>query len=329
MPEPKFIVVIGASAGGLNSIIELLAQLNEKVDAAVFVVMHIVQISATELLVQRLQTNTSFTCKAAEDGEKIKRHHIYIALPDKHLLVKNGSIILGRGTPENRWRPSIDILFRSAAAAYSGRVIGIILSGLMEDGTAGMLAIQKSGGTLIVQDPEEAEYRDMPLSVLNSTEVDYCIPIDAMGAVLVEKSKDGKENYPPAPAEVVAEAAIAERVAISIDNLKALGEKSIFSCPDCGGGLWDIKDKNITRYRCHTGHVYNEKELELRQKQALENTMWIALRMMEERRNLLRKMSDEERGKGWARSADYKLERAVDLEEHINRLKQILFEVEA
>jgi two-component system chemotaxis response regulator CheB len=329
MEDPKYVVVVGASAGGFNSIIELLAQLNQKVDAAVFVVMHIGQISTTGLLIQRFQNNTSFNCKLAEDGEKIKRGHVYIAVPDKHLLVKNGRIFLGRGTPENRWRPSIDILFRSAAAAYSGRVIGIILSGLMEDGTAGMLAIKKSGGTLIVQDPEEAEYADMPQSVLRNMDADYCVPLDAMGAILVEKSKDGKENYAPAPRDVLAEAAIAERVAINIDGLKELGEKSIFSCPDCGGGLWDIKDEHLKRYRCYTGHVYNENELELRQKQALENTMWIALRMMEERRNLLRKMSDEERGKGWQRSADLKQERAVDLEEHINRLKQILFEVEA
>ncbi|HEX8278614.1 MAG TPA: hypothetical protein VF540_07955 [Segetibacter sp.] len=169
----------------------------------------------------------------------------------------------------------------------------------------------------------------MPRSVLTNMTVDYCVPLDAMGAILIEKSKEAKENLPPAPREVLAEAAIAERVAMNIDDLKELGEKSIFSCPDCGGGLWDIKSENVTRYRCHTGHVYNEKELEVRQRQALENTMWIALRMMEERRNLLRKMSEEERGKGWLRSAEIKLERAVDLEQHIDRLKEILFQVEA
>ena len=123
--------------------IELSAQLNENVDAAVFVVMHISQISTTDLLVQRFQNNSSFVCKMAEDGEKIRGGHLYIAVPDKHLLLKKGSVVLGRGTAENRWRPSIDILFRSAAANYSARVIGVILSGLMEDGTAGMLAIKK------------------------------------------------------------------------------------------------------------------------------------------------------------------------------------------
>jgi two-component system, chemotaxis family, protein-glutamate methylesterase/glutaminase len=329
MTEPKYIVVVGASAGGLNSIIELTAQLNDKIDAAVFIVLHITQITSPELLVQRFENNSSFSCKLAEDGEKIQRGHIYVAVPDRHLLIKNRTVLVGRGSPENRWRPSIDILFRSAAAAYGGRVIGIILSGMMEDGTAGMLAIKKSGGTLIAQDPEEAEYPDMPQSVLNNMKVDYCVPLDAMGAILLEKSKDGKENFAFAPPEVIAEANIAERVAIDIDKVSELGDKSVFSCPDCGGGLWEIKEEDVTRYRCHIGHMYNQKELELRQKQALENTMWIALRMMEERRNLLRKMSEEERGKGWARSADHKLERAVDLEAHITRLKEILFQVEA
>lgn len=327
MTEPKYIIVIGASAGGLNSIIEICVQLNDSVDAAVFVVMHLTQMSTTDLLVQRFQNNTTFKCKMAEHGEEIKRGHIYIAVPERHLLVKKGVVLLGQGSVENRWRPSVDTLFRSAAAAYSGRVIGIILSGLMEDGTAGMLAIKKSGGTLIVQDPEEAEYSDMPKSVLSNMEVDYCVPIQAMGAILIEKSKNGKHEVAPAPKEVVAEAAIAERVTISMDAVKELGERSDFSCPECGGGLWTPKDEP-SRYRCHVGHVFSQAELELRQKYALENTMWIALRMMEERRNLLKKMSTEEQSKGWVKSAASKLQRALELEEHIDRLKKILFEVE-
>jgi len=328
MAKPKYIVVVGASAGGLNSVIELAAQLDEKVDAAVFIAMHITQMSTVELLVQRIQSSTSLVCEMAGDGKKIEKGHVYLAVPDRHLLLKEGSMYLGKGTPENRWRPSIDILFRSAAAAYSARVIGIILSGLMEDGMAGMLAIKKSGGTLIVQDPTEAEYPDMPQSVLNNMKVDYAVRLDAMGAIIAEKSKNGKDNYPPAPPEVIAEAAIAERVAMNIDALKELGEKSLYSCPDCGGGLWEIKGEDSVRYRCHTGHVYTENELELRQKHALENTMWIALRMMEERRNLLKKMAEEERSKGWVRSAENKLERSVDLESHIERLKKILYEVD-
>jgi two-component system chemotaxis response regulator CheB len=326
--EPKYVVVIGASAGGLNSVIEVLAQLNDKVDAAVFVVLHISQISTIDFVIQRIQNNSSFKINAARDGEEIKKGNVYLAVPDKHLLVKKGKVIIGRGTTENRWRPSIDTLFRSAAAAYSARVIGIILSGLMEDGTAGMIAIKKSGGTLIVQDPEEAEYPDMPKSVLGNTEVDYCVRLAAMGAILEEKTNNGREEYLPAPAEVLAEAAISERVAVNMQSLMEIGDKSPFSCPDCGGGLWNLKDDSFQRYRCHTGHTYSQNELEVKQKQALENTMWIALRMMEERRNLLKKMSVEEKGKGWLKSATHKQERAIELEEHINRLKQILFEVE-
>jgi two-component system chemotaxis response regulator CheB len=291
-------------------------------------VLHISQISAAELLIQRIDTNAYFTCKMAEDGEKIQKGYVYMAVPDRHLIVKKGCMLLGKGSTENRWRPSIDTLFRSAAAAYSGRVIGVILSGLMEDGTAGMLAIKKSGGTLIVQDPGEAEYPDMPMSVLNAMKVDYCVPLEKMGAIITEKSQNGADNVAPAPPEVVAEAAIAERVAVDIEDLKEIGEKALYSCPDCGGGLWQIKSEKNPRYRCHVGHVFTQNELEVRQRQALENTLWIALRMMEERRSLLKKMADEERSKGWIQNAQHKAERALDLEEHINRLKQLLFESE-
>src|SRR2546423_5551127 len=223
--EPKYITVVGASAGGLNSIIELSAQLSDEMNLSVFFVLHITETPFSDLLIERIQKNTLFTCKIAENGERIRRGHIYMALPDSHLLVKKGKIILGNGPPENRWRPSIDTLFRSAAVAYSGRVIAIILSGMMHDGTAGMLAVKRCGGTCIVQDPREAEYPDMPLSVLNNMRVEYCVPLIEMGAILLEKSRNGTNGRHNVPLDVAAEAEIAERVSISIDNLKELGEK--------------------------------------------------------------------------------------------------------
>ncbi|MEI6945968.1 chemotaxis protein CheB [Paraflavisolibacter sp. H34] len=324
--EPKYIVVVGASAGGLNSVVELCLQLTKEVDAAVFVVLHLSQVSLGDVLVQRLQRQTSYTCKLAVQDEPIRKHYLYMAVPDQHLIVQNGRVRLGQGPPENRWRPSIDVLFRSAAAAYNSRVIGIIMTGMLQDGTAGMLAVKRCGGTCIVQDPNEAEYPDMPLSVLNSMEVDYCISLADMGAVLLEKTRNGVQPRHQVPADVAAEAAIAERVALGMDTIKDLGEKSGFVCPDCGGGLWEIKEGNITRYRCYTGHAYTQAELLLKQNEALEETLWVALRMMEERKSLLEKMSAEEHSKGWSKTAAQKSSRAVSLELHIDRLKQLLFD---
>lgn len=323
---PRYIIVVGASAGGLNSVLELTAQLTPEMDAAVFVVLHISQNSFGDLLIDRIQKLTPFTCKKAEHDEPIRGRHLYMAIPDYHLLVKQNRIVLGQGPAENRWRPSIDLLFRSAAAAYDSSVIGIILSGMMQDGTAGMIAIKRSGGTCIVQNPDEAEYPGMPQSVIDNIEPDYIVSLADMGVVLSEKMKNGAPHHHQVPGDVIAEASIAEKVATGIDIVEAWGERSGYVCPDCGGGLWEVHDGNLTRFRCYTGHAYTARELLDRQLEGLESTLWIALRMLEERRHLLRKMSGEEQSKGWIRSASNKAKRQAELEVHINRLKELLFD---
>jgi two-component system, chemotaxis family, protein-glutamate methylesterase/glutaminase len=325
MVEPKFVVVVGASAGGLQSVVELIAQLHERLDIAVFVVLHFRQGNVDDLIIQRLQRHTPLKCKLAEDGEVINRGTIYLGIPDRHMVLSQGKIILGQGPQENLWRPSIDVLFRSAAAAFDSRTIGIILSGLMYDGTSGMIAIHRCGGTCIVQDPAEAEYPDMIESVMANVKVDYCVRLQEVGAIIEEKTRNGINKH-EIPADVKAEAAIAEKAAIGIDNVSQLGERSVFICPDCGGGLWEMVNDNVVRYRCHTGHVYNEGELLIRQSEGLENTLWTALRMMEERKMLLDKMAREENSKGWELTAKSKEKRAADLQSHIGRLREILFE---
>jgi len=324
--HPRFVVAIGASAGGLNYVIELIAQLNGDIDAAIFIVLHIAQTNYLNLVLERLQNNTSLNCKIAINNDLIQRGALYLAPPDYHLIVKQGKIILGEGSHENRWRPSIDVLMRSAAVAYDNHSIGIILSGLMTDGISGMIAIKKCGGTCIVQHPDEAEYPDMPISVLENMDVDYIVPLNQMGPLIIEKLKNGNSEHHQIPVETRIEADIAERVASEIENVSEIGIKSNYSCPDCGGGLWEVIGENIIRYRCHTGHVFTRDELLIKQNEALENTLWIALRMLEERSNLLKKMYREELGKGLMRNAGNKKERYESLDIHINRLKEILFE---
>lgn len=168
--------------------------------------------------------------------------------PNLHLLVKKGIIILGRGPEEKRWRPSIDVLFRSAAVAYNTRAIGVVLTDMLDDGTTGMLAIKRSGGSCIVQDNNEAEYPDMPLSVLNNMEVDYCFPLAEMGEVIGAITQTSPEEK-RAPNDVIIESQIAERVVVNYDNVRQLGEKSIYACPDCGGGLRNKKKDGDTRKR--------------------------------------------------------------------------------
>ncbi|CAM4309382.1 chemotaxis protein CheB [Gillisia hiemivivida] len=335
MKAPKFIIVVGTSAGGMNALIEFVSQLKENIDAAFFIVMHLSRTSISDFLVHRLQPHTSLKCEVAKEDAKIEKGHIYVAAPNQHLLVKKNKIILGWGPEENRWRPSIDVLFRSAAAAYSTRVIGIVLTGSLDDGTTGMLAIKRSGGTCMVQDPNEAEYPDMPLSVLNNMEVDYCIPLHQMGETIFEISQNNPEEI-AAPQDVIIESEIAERVVVDYEHVKQLGEKSIYACPDCGGGLWDIPKQNVglndkvgqgnsDRYRCHIGHSYSEKDLVVKQGEILESTLWIALRIMEERRTLLKKMEDDNQKKGLSKMASSYQEKGEDIQFHVDKMKEILY----
>ena len=262
MNEPKFILVVGTSAGGLNALIELVSQFRADMDMAVFIVMHLSRISISDFLYHRLKSHTSFTCEIPHTGSVIQSGFLYIAPPDHHLLIKKGTILLGDGPEENRWSPSIDLLFRSASSAYSSRVIGLVLTGSLDDGTTGMLAIKQSGGTCIVQDPKEAEYPDMPLSVLNKMEVDYCLPLSKMGDAIFFATQTEPTEIKVSQ-DVILDSEITEQIVVDYKNIKQLGKKSMFSCPDCGGSLWNINKQNgnANRYRCNIGHSYSEKDL--------------------------------------------------------------------
>jgi two-component system, chemotaxis family, protein-glutamate methylesterase/glutaminase len=322
--EPDHIVVIGSSAGGLNALYELVSQFNPEWNAAFFIVLHLSRKGISDFLVHRLQQQTSLHCVRSTGGQKIEKGNIYVATPNLHLLVAKGTIKIGHGPEENRWRPSIDVLFRSAAAAYDSRVTGILLTGLLDDGTSGMWAIKRAGGTLIVQDPNEAEYPDMPLSVLNRMEVDYCLSLSEMGNALDEIFRTKEFNDDPIPRDILAEAEIAERMATGIEVVSKLGEKSFYSCPDCGGMLFLVENGKINRYRCHIGHSYSEADLATKQEEALDSTLWVALRMMEERKNLLTKMENDARLKGFSRFATQHQEKAAELQQHIENMKEML-----
>jgi two-component system chemotaxis response regulator CheB len=331
LPERKKIpiIVIGASAGGLHALSELVSQLDEDLHAAIFIVLHLSEKSVGGYLVYQLQRHTSFICKLAENDEEIQARTIYIAGAGQHLLVGRHRVIIGHGPRENRWRPSIDVMFRSAAASHRQHVTGIILSGLLDDGTAGMLAIKKSGGICIVQDPNEAEFPDMPLSVLDHMDVDHCVSLSAMGETIrqaAEESMQAKEA--DVPHDIAAEAAISEKVATGFSQVEELGLRSGFICPDCGGGLWELSGDRLHRYRCHIGHSYSEKQLGLRQDELIEATLWMALRMMEERKGFMQKISGQHKRKGFGKTAAIYDGKIEDIDIHIERMKGMLFDTQ-
>jgi two-component system, chemotaxis family, protein-glutamate methylesterase/glutaminase len=318
------IITIGASAGGFNALAELAARFTPDMNAAVFIVLHLSKKAVGEVLVNFLQKTTKLRCKLAEDNEDIEPGVIYIAKPDYHLLIKETKIRVTQGAHENLWRPSIDVMMRSAAASHGPNAIGIILTGMLDDGVSGMAAIKKSGGICIVQDPNQAEFPDMPLNVLNSVEVDHSAHLADMGYIIKDVlSKKPLENH--VPSEIKNEAEIIEEMEIGIDKVKKIGGKpTVFACPDCGGMLMEITEGKRRRFRCYTGHAFSEEALIEKQNEALEESLWISVRIMEERKNLLKLFAEAEQGKGLLKSAENNLHNIEEIDVHINRLKEVL-----
>lgn len=326
LPSP-YIICIGTSAGGLNALAQLFSQMPATINATICVVLHLSRSALGGIFIERIKRDAKLPCKLAENKEKIKTGLIYIAPPDAHLLVKKGQIILGQGPAENRFRPSIDVLFRSTAAAYRERAIGVILTGLLNDGTNGMWAIRQCGGKCIVQDPNEAEYPDMILSVLDRMEVDDVANLQNMGKILQALTIQTPGRKVNAPDIIIAESNLSEKMATSMQEVGQLGDHTVFSCPDCGGGLWRIKNEHMEHFRCHIGHSFTKSDLNIKQGESIEQTLWVAVRMMEERKLLLSRMTRENKDKGLEKLAFEFSERSEQLEYHITKLKELLFSV--
>ncbi len=319
MPDSR-LIVIGASAGGMAALKNLVAQFPKDFPAAVFIVNHMSADTTGEVLVNVLNDSSSLTCVHAKDEQAFRSGHIYLAPSDQHMLIVKGKILVTKGARENRSRPAIDPLFRSAAVAYGNRVIGIILTGYLDDGTSGMMAIKRCGGVCIAQDPEDASYPDMPQSVIANVGVDYCLPVSQMGALLSDLVSRELPANKEAPDDIAIEAKIAQRVLSDLPSVEALGEQVPFNCPDCGGVLWQMAEGKIRRYRCHTGHAFTDSVLLAQQTVKIEETLWVALRMFEERQNLLVTMS---KNAGEKPSSSIS-QRANDSQVHIERIRAML-----
>ena len=313
------VVVVGASAGGSQALTSLVAQLSADFPAPVFIVNHMGAETTGKALVAALNDAGGVTCSHARDGASFRRGHVYLAPSDQHLLLVKGKMLVTKGARENRYRPAIDPLFRTAAVAYGKGVIGIILTGYLDDGTSGMKAIRRCGGICIAQDPADAAYPDMPQSVIRHVGVDYCVPLAQMGALLAKLAsrKVGARQKPPA--DLVIEAKIAERVVSDLPSVEALGKQVPFNCPECGGVLWQMKHGGLLRYRCHTGHAFSSAALLAQQGERIEETLWVALRMFEERQNLISTMGSSQ--EDLPASVQ---ERVAESQVHIDRIRAML-----
>jgi two-component system, chemotaxis family, protein-glutamate methylesterase/glutaminase len=289
------IIVIGASAGGLQPLKQLMRGLPADLPAAIFIVMHI---GATSYLASILDNAGALPVASAANGDEIERGRVYVAVPDRHLLLHRSHILLARGPRENMARPAIDPLFRSAACNFGGRVIGIVLSGALDDGSAGLEAIKRCGGIAIVQDPADAAVPEMPRGALRHVEVDFQVPAGAMAELLTRLAAEPARRTPEIPADITLEAAIAAQERADMSSEDRLGKLSRLSCPECHGTLWEVGDKSMLRYRCHVGHSYTAKAMETAQAAEIDRLLSTLLRSHEERAELARRMAEAARGRG-------------------------------
>lgn len=288
------LVVAGASAGGLPVLELLAAGLPADLPAAVFVVIHVPE-RAVSYLDEILDRAGPLPAHLADDGEEIRPGHIYCARPGHHLLIEGNRVAVKSGPKENRFRPSIDALFRSAAYTGRERTIGVVLSGTMSDGTSGLWTIKRFGGITIVQDPSEAAYDAMPLNALVQVDIDHRLPAAEIGPLIgrLAKSRSGRAVH---PSEDTVERVKKEiRAAASDDafdrGLMQHGALTQFTCPECHGALVEIEEGSLARYRCHTGHAFTPSALLDGIAETVGTSLWNALRAMQEAVMLLDRMA--------------------------------------
>jgi two-component system chemotaxis response regulator CheB len=283
------IVVIGASAGGIEALTRLAKDLPADLPAAVFVVLH-VSADSPGVLPSILGRAGPLPVASAVDGARIEPGHIWVAPPDRHLLLTAQHMRVVRGPRENRHRPAVDPLFRSAAAAFGSRTIGVVLTGNLDDGTSGLWAIKAGGGIAVVQDPADALYPGMPESALRNVEIDHRVKLAEIAPLLAKLAREpAAAGTPPARAGLETEFTMMEG---TIDDMAKLGQPSSFTCPTCNGPLWELRDGNFPRYRCHTGHAFSPESLRAAQGDEVENALYAALRAMQEQAALSRRVTE-------------------------------------
>lgn len=319
------IIVFGASAGGFDALKKLVTDLPPDFNAPIFIVWHMAA-TVKGILPQVLNKLNSIYAAHAYDGEPIIPNRIYVAQPDCHMLIEQGTVRITHGPKENHFRPAVDPLFRSAAYAYGNRVIGVILSGALDDGTAGLWTIKEYGGTTIVQDPLDAEIPSMPESALRHVEVDHAIPVAGMADLLTRLAvQPASQNNSTAVKEDI-KTKMEIRIAAEGSGFKAgimqLGELTPFACPECHGVLVRLKDGDLVRYRCHTGHAFSVNTLMLSLTENIEASLYNAIRGIEESIMLLNHIGDHFAENNQPKEAGLYFKKAQEAGRRADRLRQ-------
>jgi two-component system chemotaxis response regulator CheB len=322
------IIVIGASMGGIEALSSLVRQLPADLPASVLIVQHTWP-ESPGYLAQIISRNAALPAVTAANGMRAERGRIYVAPPNRHLLLTADGICVTFGPRENRSRPAIDPLFRTAAVNFGSRVIGVVLTGLLGDGVAGLLGIQRCGGVCVVQAPSDAAHPEMPTRALAAVPNAHQVAIDQIGSLLTRLSREEAPPSPPVPNALRLEAQLTERAMETEDWNQIPGTPTRFTCPECRGAIQETREEGLVRFRCRVGHAYSGEDLVSEKAKAVEDVLWVALQTLEERAQMLEAMADGARVRGPSQPTGGYADRAREARRQAERLRAVLSDLAA
>jgi two-component system, chemotaxis family, protein-glutamate methylesterase/glutaminase len=321
--QTRDIVVIGSSMGGIEALSTLAAQLPADLPAAVFVVQHMSPESPGGLAAI-LDRAGPLPAVTAQDGAEIRRGRIHVAPPDRHLLLTATGVRVAFGARENRSRPAIDPLFRTAAVNYRSRVIGVVLTGLLNDGASGLRAVARCGGIPVVQSPADAAFPEMPQEALAAVDGARQARLDELGPLLQRLAAEPAPEPEEVPDSLRIEARLTERAMPDDDWNQVPGRPANLTCPECAGALREIDDARLLRFRCRVGHAYSSQDWLEEKHRSVETSLWVALQTLEERAHMLERMGQDDRVRGRDRNAASYDDRARETRRHASVLREVI-----
>jgi two-component system chemotaxis response regulator CheB len=276
------VLAVGTSAGGVAALLFLAKRLPRELPASVLVTIHLPRHGPSSL--DDIHSRAGpLPATFATDNDILHKGRIYIAPPDRHLIVDGDRLSLGEGPRENNTRPAIDPMLRSAGACCGPRTVGVVLTGTLGDGASGLWAVGQCGGMTVVQDPKDAEFAEMPLTALNRARPDHVVGLADMPALLDSLAHQPAGEARPVPRSIRYEVEIARGGPGSMNEMDGIGRRSVLACPDCGGVMWEIDEDELVRFRCHVGHTYTAEVMSLALDENLRRGLASALRALEER----------------------------------------------
>ena len=328
--QSRDIVVIGASAGGIEAVSKVLSYLPEDLPAALFVVVHISPLR-TSVLPEILTRKGKLPAEHPEHGQLIKHGHVYVAPPGYHMTITGDQILLSARAKENGHRPAVDPLFRSAARTFGPRVVGVILSGTLDDGTAGCTAISRCGGLTIAQDPEEAAFDGMPLSAIRNDDVEKVLSLEGIAeeitrlatTPMIQEEVQVTDEVKNLTREQEMEILTVVDQGDSHTEVEPGAVASVFTCPECSGTLFQTRESSL-HFRCRVGHAYSPDSLLAEQTGSVEAALWTAIRTLEESANLSERLAERARADGRVRSERQFREHQENTEQHSRTLRNLL-----